>query len=104
MLTLTPAYDITPQRRSGGSTRQLMAIAPDGRRTSQLQGCVESAASYRLSEQEAREIVDRQIEAIESSWGDVCEAAEITEVERSGLWRRQFLNPFALEGYTAAAR
>jgi serine/threonine-protein kinase HipA len=30
LLTLTPAYDITPQPRAGGETRQLMAIGEDG--------------------------------------------------------------------------
>ncbi len=103
MLTLTPAYDLTPQRRSGGVAEQLMAIGPDGRRLSQLSLCIENAATYRLSPGEAREIADRQIDVIESDWDEVCDAAELPAAERAALWQRQFLNLFALEGYAAVA-
>jgi serine/threonine-protein kinase HipA len=54
-LTLTPAYDVCPQSRVGGETAQLMAIGEDGYRMSQLTGCVARAATYRLSESDARE-------------------------------------------------
>lgn len=98
-LTLTPAYDVCPQRRAGNVTEQLMAIGRDGFRQSRVAGCVERAAVYQLGEDEARAIVDRQIEVIERDWGEVCEMAELPAAERSGLWRRQFLNPYATEGY-----
>jgi serine/threonine-protein kinase HipA len=98
-LTLTPAYDICPTPRAGGETAQAMAIGADGYRFSQVAGCVSRASTYLLSESDAREIVDRQIETIESQWNDVCEQAALTEVERNGFWRRQFLNPYATEGY-----
>jgi serine/threonine-protein kinase HipA len=99
-LALTPAYDICPQLRSGGETAQVMAIGRDGWRMSQVAGCVERAAVYQLSEVEAREIVDGQLETIENSWDEVCDLAGLTEIERAGFWKRQFLNPYALEGYT----
>ena len=44
-----------------------MAIGEDGWRMSQVAGCVARAATYLLSEAEAREIVDHQIETIEGS-------------------------------------
>ncbi|HLM84717.1 MAG TPA: HipA domain-containing protein, partial [Solirubrobacteraceae bacterium] len=97
-LTLTPAYDICPQPRAGGETSQAMAITADGFRMSQLATCVERAATYLLSEAQAREIIDHQIHVIDSQWGDVCELARMTEVERAYFWRRQFLNPYAFEG------
>ncbi len=98
-LTLTPAYDVCPQPRAGGETAQLMAIGQDGYRMSQLAGCVARASTYLLSESEAREIVDHQIDVIETDWADVCDQAALTEVDRAGFWRRQFLNPYATEGY-----
>jgi serine/threonine-protein kinase HipA len=98
-LTLTPAYDICPQPRGGGETSQAMAIGADGWRMSQVAGCLERARTYRLSETEARTIVDHQVEVIESQWEEVCDLAGMTRVERHGFWRRQFLNPYALEGY-----
>ncbi len=96
-LTLTPAYDICPQARSGGGASQAMAIGSDGFRMSQVAGCIGAAATYLLSEQEAKEIVDRQIEVIESEWGEVCELARMTEIDRRYFWRRQFLNSYALQ-------
>jgi serine/threonine-protein kinase HipA len=98
-LSLTPAYDICPQGRAGGEASQAMMIGPDGFRMSQLAGCVRAASTYLLDEAEAREIIDRQIATIESEWDDVCEAGRLTEVDRDYFWRRQFLNPYALEGY-----
>ena len=98
-LTLTPAYDICPQPRAGGETAQIMAIGQDGYRMSQVPGCVAHASTYLVSEPEAREIVDHQIDVIETQWADVCDQAALTEVDRTGFWRRQFLNPYATEGY-----
>ncbi|MGV1048589.1 MAG: type II toxin-antitoxin system HipA family toxin [Solirubrobacterales bacterium] len=98
-LTLTPAYDVCPQLRSGGETAQLMAVGRDGYRMSQVAGCVERAAVYLLSIADAREIVDHQIEVIEGDWSEVCDIAGLTEVDRTRFWGRQFLNPYAIEGY-----
>lgn len=99
VLTLTPAYDICPQPRAGGETAQTMAIGQDGYRMSQVAGCVSRAPTYLLSKPDAREIIDHQIDVIESDWADVCNQAALTEVDRAGFWRRQFLNPYATEGY-----
>lgn len=98
-LTLTPAYDICPQLRSGGETAQIMAIGRDGWRMSQVAGCVERASIYLLSEVEAREIVDHQIETIKGQWDEVCDLAELAKGARAAFWQRQFLNPYATEGY-----
>ncbi|MGD0454388.1 MAG: type II toxin-antitoxin system HipA family toxin [Solirubrobacteraceae bacterium] len=98
-LTLTPAYDICPQPRAGGETAQVMAIGQDGYRMSQVAGCIARASTYRLSERDARQIVDHQIDVIETHWADVCDQAALSEVDRAAFWRRQFLNPYATEGY-----
>jgi serine/threonine-protein kinase HipA len=98
-LTLTPAYDVCPSPRAGGETAQAMAIGVDGYRFSQVAGCVARASIYLLSEAEAREIVDHQIEVIETRWTEVCDRAELTAVDRNNFWQRQFLNPYATEGY-----
>ncbi len=98
-LTLTPAYDICPQPRAGGETAQIMAIGEDGYRMSQVAGCVARASTYLLSEADARAIVDHQIDVIENQWNEVCDLAALSEVGRAGFWRRQFLNPYSLEGY-----
>ncbi len=98
-LTLTPAYDVCPQPRTGGVATQAMAIGPDGDRLSQVAGCVRHAATYQLSESDARDIIDAQIAVIRDNWTTACDAARVTEQERLALWESQFLNSFALEDY-----
>lgn len=99
-LTLAPAYDICPQPRSGLTASQIMAFAP-GVRDSRLELAVGASATYLLSEAEAREIVDRQIETISGEWDAVADAAKLTPEDRSFFRGRQFLNPHAFEGYSS---
>jgi serine/threonine-protein kinase HipA len=98
ILTLTPAYDICPQLRSGGEATQTMAIRRDGYRYSQLAGCVAAATdTYLLSKAEAKDVIDHQVDTIRSEWDEAAEVARLTAVERNQLWGRQILNPYALE-------
>jgi serine/threonine-protein kinase HipA len=103
-LTMTPAYDITPHPRAGGETAQAMEIGRDRWRMSQVSGCLRHAHEYLVAEPEAREIIDHQIDVIESEWADVREQAQLTEIELNQLWHRAILNPCSLEGYLANAR
>ncbi len=59
------------------------------------------AGTYQLSEAKAKAkaIIDEQIVVIRQYWDEACDGARLTEQERGALWQRQFLNPFALEGY-----
>lgn len=102
-LRLTPAYDICPQGRAGGEATQAMAIGADGYRFSRLEGCVAAAETYLLDERGARAVIDRQVDTIRSNWDAVAEAARMTEQDKRYFWRRQFLNPYAFEGYPGAA-
>ena len=99
MLTLTPAFDICPQPRHTGRATQAMIIGEDGWKESQVAGCVERAHLYQLTQPQAREIVEHQIEVIERDWSEVCDLAELSEADRQLMWRRQFLHPYALEGW-----
>lgn len=93
MLTLTPAYDICPQLRTGGEAFQAMAYGPRGERISQVDACVEHAAHYHLDRNEAAGIVEHHTDSIRNEWNDVCDLARLTTPERDQLWQRQFLNP-----------
>ena len=100
-LELTPAFDVCPQLRGGREANQAMAVGP-GARTAQLAGCVVSAEHYGLTETEAREIIDHQVDVIRADWEEVCDVAEVAEVDRAYFWGRQFLNAYAFEGYGPA--
>ncbi len=96
-LTLTPAYDICPQPRTGGEATQAMLIAGD-ERMSRIALCLKAAPSFLLSGDEALTVVERQITVIRDRWTAICMEANLTNIDRNLLWRRQFLNPFAFEG------
>ena len=96
-LTLTPAYDICPQNRSGNVASQAMLIVGDNR-TSTLATCLEAAPNFQLSEKAAKDIIARQIDLIRDGWSDICKEAELTEVERNLFGQRIFLNEFIFEG------
>jgi serine/threonine-protein kinase HipA len=96
-LTLTPAYDLCPQLRSGGEAVQAMAIGRDGFRYSNLAGCVSCADVYLLTRYEAQAIVDHQVNVIRSEWEEAADFARLTQAERQQLWGQQILNPYALQ-------
>ena len=95
-LTLTPAYDICPQGRTGNVASQAMLISGNNN-LSQLRTCLKTAHNFLLSEKEARKIFSALTEVIEQNWGAVCEEAELNEVDKKLLWRRQFLNSYSIE-------
>jgi serine/threonine-protein kinase HipA len=96
MLTLTPAYDICPQSRSGNEASQAMLISGDNR-MSRISAGMEAAHHFLLSKKEAAAIVEHQISEISKNWNSVCEEAGLSEIDRALLWGRQYLNPFAFE-------
>jgi serine/threonine-protein kinase HipA len=96
-LSLTPAYDICPQGRSGREASQAMLIDGD-RRMSQLSLCLDAAPTFLLSRDDATAIAARQITTIKREWQAICDEAALSTVDRALFWRRQFLNPYAFEG------
>ena len=92
-LTLTPAYDICPQSRTGNEASQAMLIVGQNR-MSQLSICVAAAHKFQLSDSAAQEIIEQQQHSINEHWGLVCDEAKLTSVERSQFMGRQFLNPY----------
>ncbi len=95
-LTLTPAYDICPQGRSGNMASQAMLIVGDNR-MSTLSACLEAAPSFQLDEKAAKNLIGRQIGTMRDGWDDICEEADLTEVERNLFAQRIFLNDFIFE-------
>lgn len=76
-----------------------MLVNGDDKR-SQLESCRLSAPNFLLNDRDARDLIDQQIGTIKREWGAICDEAELSEVDRSYLWRRQFLNDYAFDGYT----
>lgn len=96
-LTLTPAYDVCPQLRSGGQASQAMLIHGN-RNASKLTTCLQAAPNFLLSAAEATQIIAQQIAAIKANWDSVCDEAALNAGEREILWNGAFLKDFAFEG------
>jgi len=93
-LTMTPAYDLCPQVRSGEQAAQAMAIGRDGAKTSQLRVCRDAATEYQLDAAAADAIIDSVVTTIREQWTDAADAARLTEVQGAQLWEHQVLSPF----------
>lgn len=96
-LSLTPAYDICPQGRSGNEATQAMLISGENR-MSNLAVCLSASAKFLLSEQEAIQLITHCIGSVRKNWEAICDEASLSEVDRKFLWGRAFLNPFIFEG------
>ena len=98
-LSLTPAYDICPQSRTGNVAGQAMRIRGQASQ-SQLRLCLSAAASFQLTEQEGEDLIAHQIRTMVSAFDATCDEAGLSDVDRRLLRSRQFLNPYAFEGAT----
>lgn len=95
-LTLTPAYDICPQNRSGNEASQAMLISGNNR-MSRISSCLDAAHIFRISRETALTMITHQLCVIGENWNGICEEARLTQADRRFFWGRQFLNPFAFE-------
>jgi serine/threonine-protein kinase HipA len=92
-LTLTPAYDICPQGRTGEEASQAMNIQGENK-LSQLGNCLAARGAFQLGEEQAIDIIEHQVRTIAERYPDVCSTAQLSEVDQRFFWRRQFMNPF----------
>jgi len=97
-LSLTPAYDICPQNRTGGEASQAMTIAGD-KNLSRLDFCVENSAYFGLNSSAANAIIKHQIQTIEGCWESVCDEVNLNDTERRLLRGRQIFNSASVEGF-----
>lgn len=95
-LTLTPAYDICPQTRNSREASQAMLMGQE--RRSQLKNCLDVSTEFHLTQDNASAIIAQQVKTIVGAWNDVCQEAQLSQIDQTLFWRRQFLNELAFEG------
>ncbi|TDL84879.1 type II toxin-antitoxin system HipA family toxin [Meridianimarinicoccus aquatilis] len=100
MLTLSPAYDICPQGRTGNEATQAMLIKGDNR-MSTLANCLAAAPDFLLTDEEAVDIITQQIITIAGEWDAVCDLANLSAIDKVLFGGRQFLNPYCIDGLTS---
>ena len=102
-LTLTPAYDICPQGRTGEEASQAMNICGENK-LSQLGNCLAARSAFQLSEVEAIDVIEHQVRTIADRYPAICSMAKLSEVDLKFFWRRQFLNPYCFYDLNTALR
>lgn len=99
-LSLTKAYDICPQLRTGGEATQAMFIHEQNN-TSQLITCLKAAPFFLLSESDARSMIDHMDMQIKNHYDGVCKKAQLSEVDKRLFWQRMFRPGYAFQGFSA---
>lgn len=90
---LTPAYDICPYLRVRQQATQAMIVGKQGS-FSLLKNALSAAPWFQLSDQQANDKIDLMVEKIKSFWPDVCEQAELTQLQQQQLNGTAILNPY----------
>lgn len=96
-LRLSPAYDIDPCRSPGWDSNQAIAYGRSGERVSDLGALIKQASVYKLGHNEARNIVDRVIGAVESGWDNAVDRAQLTKHQGQLLRGSRVLHPSTME-------
>lgn len=98
-LSLTPAYDICPQLRTGQEASQAMNLNGKAGNFSTLANAMSTCTKYLLDEKKARQLIDAQVQSIRSHWNPICDEAGLAETERQRLWLTSVLNPYCFIDY-----
>ncbi|NJI58615.1 type II toxin-antitoxin system HipA family toxin [Microbacterium oxydans] len=97
--TLSPAYDISPMRRSGETASQAIAYDRRGSKANNFASLLSARSLYGLTEDHAHSILERIEGVINDDWDEAVDHGQLTTVDQKLLWRRQFLNPGTLYGF-----
>lgn len=94
VLSLTPAYDLTPQVRNTNVSYQALAITPDGGRASQLRVVRAAASVFRMSSADADAVIDEIVTGVGQGFDEAADRAQMTKAERDLVRGREILNPY----------
>ena len=96
---LSPAYDLSPMRRSGETASQAIAYGNPNSRRNSFADLLAARSYYGLTEADATSIIERIEDTIRTNWEEAADSALLTAADRKLLWGRQFLNPGPLYGF-----
>ena len=98
-LTLTPAYDLCPQLRAGQEATQAMAINGNEGNFSTLSNALSVCHHFLLETNTAKNLIQRQIDLLESHWLEMCESVSLSNREKNQLWGTVIRSEYALQGW-----
>lgn len=98
-LSLTPAYDICPQLRTGREATQAMDIGGDEGRMSTLKNVLSVCRHFQIEEPVAKDVINALLASVERHWQQVCDEVDLPVIERERLWGKAVFNPYCLQGW-----
>jgi len=98
-LSLTPAYDLCPQMRTGREATQAMQIGGAEGNHSTLTNVLSIYASFQLDKDTAREMIEKIVACVKENWFAICSEAEMPRNECDRFWQRAIVNPYCLHGW-----
>ena len=101
-LSLTPAYDLCPQKRGSRESNQAMLIH-DEQRASRLETCFEACHQFLLPRKDAVAFAEEIMGAIVQHWRAVCEDGQVTEVDERIMKATQVFPSYAFDELGADA-
>jgi len=98
-LSLTPAYDISPQIRVGFEATQAMMIEGIAGQNATLKNVLSVCDRFLLSENEARKIINHQIKMLDKHWLPICTEAKLNKREQDRLLGSAIKSEFCLQDW-----
>lgn len=98
-LTLTPAYDLSPGRRSGETASLATPYTYDGQREANFAALARAAGQFGLTAAEASARIEQVRAAINDHFDEGADFAQIAAADRAALRTTQFLNRGTLYGW-----
>lgn len=98
-LQLTPAYDITPQLRTGFEATQAMMIEGKMGQASTLSNVLSVCDRFLLHEIKARKIINQQIKTLDKHWLSLCGEAKLNAREQKRLLGSVIKSEYCLQGW-----
>lgn len=101
-LSLSPAYDLCPQKRGSRESNQAMLIRGEDK-TSQLELCFQASHQFLLTRKDAIILTEEMMKSIIQNWHKVYDEGQVTEVDAKIMKTTQFFNPYAFENLNTDA-
>jgi hypothetical protein len=98
-LTLTPAYDLLPQVRIGHEATQAMMVEGESGNVSTLKNILSIHQHFLLAKDEAIDIIQKQINALDTHWQSICDEANLTTFEHLRLWGNTVKSEYCMQGW-----
>ena len=96
-LSLTPAYDICPQSRTGGEAGHGMVIVGNSNKSS-IENALKAAPTFHVKRGDAIEIIRQQIKIINNHFEELCDEVDLSYAGQRMLWKRAIFNDYIFYG------